>query len=115
MRYRKLTPDGDYSFGRGRADFLANSPEAVAQAVRTRLQLLAGEWFLDQTEGLPAALLLGAGAGAPYDMAIRERILETQGVAEIAAYSSNIDSDRRLSIAVTIDTDYGQAAISQVL
>ena len=43
MRYRKLDEDGDYSFGRGAADFWVNVPDAPAQAVRTRLALWQGQ------------------------------------------------------------------------
>ena len=37
MKYRKLTENGDYAFGRGGADMHADTPEAVGQAVLTRL------------------------------------------------------------------------------
>ena len=46
MKYRKLTENGDYAFGRGGADMHADTPEAVGQAVLTRLRLFAGEWFV---------------------------------------------------------------------
>ena len=41
MKYRKLTENGDYAFGRGGADMHADTPEAVGQAVLTRLRLFA--------------------------------------------------------------------------
>ena len=41
MKYRKLTENGDYAFGRGGADMHADTPEAVGQAVLTRLRLSA--------------------------------------------------------------------------
>ena len=50
MKYRKLTENGDYAFGRGGADMHADTPEAVGQAVLTRLRLFAGEWFVDLKE-----------------------------------------------------------------
>lgn len=117
MRYRALSPEGDFTFGRGSGNFLVNSPEAVAQAVRTRLLLLRGEWFLDTTEGTPyAAEILGTNTRATYDEAIRERILDTQGVTEILDYSSAVDgSTRGLSVSVTIDTEYGPTTVQQVL
>ena len=53
MRYRKLDAAGDFVFGHGAADYHRDSPEAVAQAVLTRLKLHRGEWFLDRSEGTP--------------------------------------------------------------
>lgn len=41
MRYRVLSPTGDYTFGQGPGEFLVNSPAAVAQAIGTRLRLMA--------------------------------------------------------------------------
>lgn len=51
MRYRREDPEGDYTFGQGDGTFLVNSPECVAQAVKTRFELWKGQWFLDTTEG----------------------------------------------------------------
>jgi hypothetical protein len=115
MRYRALSATGDYTFGAGGANFLADSPACVGQAVLTRLRQLQGEWFLDTTDGTPyAGQVLGAGTRPTYDQVIRRRILETPGVTGIARYSSSLEG-RRLSIAATIDTAYGQTSISQVL
>lgn len=62
MRYRKLNTNGDYTFGQAQSNFYVNTPEAVAQAVKTRLLLIQGEWFLDVSEGTPySAKILGAG------------------------------------------------------
>jgi hypothetical protein len=53
MRYRREDDDGDYTFGQGDDTWLINSPEAVAQAIKTRFELWYGQWFLDTTEGTP--------------------------------------------------------------
>lgn len=117
MRYRKLDADGDYVFGGSANDFLVNSPEAVAQAVLTRLRLLEGEWFLDTTAGMPwASAVLGKNTQSTADAAIRACILGTAGVTEITAYSSSIDSStRKLSVAATITTLYGTTTIQATL
>jgi hypothetical protein len=114
MRYRILSPLGDYTIGQGQAEFLVNSPECVAQAVQTRLLLLQGEWFLDTTDGTPyATQILGEGTMQLYDQAIQERISQTQGIMAITNYSSSFDSSRRsLSVSVTIDTIYGTTTTS---
>ena len=117
MRYRKLDSDGDYSFGHGQLDLFRDEPAAVGQAVLTRLRLITGEWFLDVTEGTPyIPNILGMQTQKTYDPTLRERILGTQGVTQLAAYSSSRNGDtRKLSVSATIDTAYGQAQIQEAL
>lgn len=117
MKYRILSPEGDYVFGRGPSEFLKDSPETVGQAVLTRLLLFTGEWFLDLNEGTPyAQKILGENTKPLYDQAFRERILGTPGVLSITDYISYLSSDtRHLSVDATIDTIYGATTIQQVL
>lgn len=117
MRYRALDANGDMVFGQGPSEFLVNSPEAVAQAVKTRLLLISGEWFLDTTEGTPYLTeILGTNTQTIYDQAIQERILATPGVLSIDNYSSSLDrAKRQLSVQCTITTAYGAATVQQVL
>jgi hypothetical protein len=110
MRYRKLDTNGDYTFGQQGANFYKNVPEAVAQAIETNLGLIQGEWFLDTTIGTPyQTRILGMGRLATYDQAIKEVILNTQGVKSILSYSSNYEpTNRAASVICTVDTVYGQ-------
>lgn len=98
------------TFGQGGLNFYVDSPEAVAQAVMTRLRLLVGEWFLDITEGTDyLTQVLGYGTEATRDIEIRARILGTQGVTDIQDYTSSVNPSTRLfSVKVTINTIYGQ-------
>lgn len=114
MKYRILSTSNDYVFGQGSAQFLQDTPLTVAQAVKTRLWLSVGEWFLDTLEGTPyLGEILGHGNLATYDQAIQERILGTQGVVSIDAYSSSLE-DRNLTVQATITTIYGQTNLVQV-
>lgn len=114
MRYRTLTSESDYSFGQNGANFLVNSPAAVGQAVLTRLRLIAGEWFLDQTAGVPYDTeILGAGTGSTRDVAYQTAILQTQGVNAIVDYASYLNPiTREFIVAATIDTIYGVTTIT---
>lgn len=114
MRYRALDADGDYQLGLGVKEFLVNSPATVAQAVQTRLGLFTGEWFLDQTAGTPwNTQVLGKGTQPLYDIALKERVLDTEGVSRITEYSSLLDSVRReLKVTMTIDTIYGEVTVT---
>jgi hypothetical protein len=114
MRYRALDVAGDYSIGRGQANFLINSPACVAQSVLTRLRLWEGEWFLDLTSGTPwLQQILGKHAKSIYDLAIRTRILDTQGVTGIEGYASALDAvTRKLSVTtLSVSTIYGPAKV----
>jgi hypothetical protein len=115
--YRKLTSTGDYTFGKGAANFLVGTPDTVAQAVKTRLALITGEWFLDLTRGTPyKEQILAEGKMALYDHAIKEVILNTQGVRSILEYASGVNPNTRAAfIACTIDTIYGQTLIQHIL
>ena len=110
MRYRKQTAEGDYSFGAG-TTFLVDSPAAVAQAVETRMALHAGEWFLDNREGLDLDSILGNNTQATRDLEVQQRILNTQGVRSLEQYSSKV-SNRHFSVTAVIDTIYGVAPIN---
>jgi hypothetical protein len=129
MRYRNqiLDANGDMQFGHGSADFWYNQVEAVGQAIKTRLLLFTGEWFLDITEGMPwggfplndfvvaQGQVLGTGTAQIRDIAIKQRVLSTPGVLSIIEYSSNV-IDRRFTVNMTVNTIYGatQLALSGV-
>jgi hypothetical protein len=102
--------------GGGLSSFFVNSPDAVAQAVQTRLALWSREWFLDLTDGTawPTGVL-GRNTQATRDAVIRNRILTTSGVNVILSYSSNLDrATRTFNISVSLDTIYGQVDIANV-
>ena len=114
MRYRKLTADGDYSFGQGQLDFWRDVPDAPAQAVQTRLLLWRGEWFLDVEEGTPYMEgVLGKHSKTTADTTIQDRILGTQAVIGFSDYASALNPDtRKLTVtAVSVDTIYGPTAV----
>ena len=113
MIYRKLDSNGDMEFGKGAHNFYKDVPEAVAQAVLTRLKLFQGEWFLDTSAGVPYnTKILGFGNIPFYDAIIQEIISTTPGVDQITAYTSYISATRDLSIQATINTIYGTTILS---
>lgn len=114
MRYRREDADGDYTFGSGDDTWLINSPEAVAQAVKTRFELWYGQWFLDTTEGTPwIQSVLGKQKPETYNLAIRKRILETRGVKSILSFNTTVNTTtRRVQFFAEIDTIYGTTTVS---
>lgn len=117
MRYRKLDADRDMTFGSGPDNFYRDTPEAVAQAVGTRLRLISGEWFLDIAEGVPYQTnVLGTGTRQSADPTIRDAILNTEGVTGLTDYGSTFNPETRTySITATIDTVYGAAQLNEII
>jgi hypothetical protein len=109
MRYRQLDAKGDYVLGFGQGEFYVNQPEAVAQAVLTRLKLYLGEWFIDITDGTDwFGSVLGNNTVSLRDVIIKTRILDTNGVNSILSFNSTFNSSTRSYTAnVVIDTIYG--------
>lgn len=114
MRYRREDDDGDYTFGQGDDTWLVNSPEAVAQAIKTRFLLWYGQWFLDTTAGTPwIQSVLGKQKPDTYNLAIRRRILETQGVSSITEFNTEVDGrTRRVTFTATVETIYGTTTVT---
>jgi hypothetical protein len=115
MKVRRIDSDGDMMFGHGAADYLQDTPEAVAQNVKTRLGLWRGQWFLDTTEGtLWMQEILGKNEAV--ETIIRSRILGTPGVLEITSFESVFDPDARaLSVTATINTKYGETTVEETI
>jgi hypothetical protein len=125
MKYRKLDENDDYTFGfcvnqaksHGRRDEFYYDTEAVAQAVKTRLLLLYGEWWEDTSDGTPLfEEVLGHrfrsdGRPAMVDLVFSERITATQGVSEITFFDSGINPNTRgywadITIKTIYDTEF---------
>ncbi len=113
MRYRKLTADGDYSFGNGQLDFFRDEPAAVGQACETRLELWLGEFFLDINEGTPYMQgILGKHSKAVADLTIQDRVIGTQGLTKVKNFESTVDGDTRaMTVTFSIDTIYGPGTV----
>jgi len=113
MRYRALDANGDYQFGAS-TPWLINRPQAVAQAIQTRLRLIRGTWFLDDRVGFDLDLILGYGTQVTRDQEVQRVISETQGVLSLTSYSSSV-TDRAFQVTATVETIYGTAVINQEL
>lgn len=111
MKYRKLDENDDYTIGR--RNEMYEGTEAVAQAVKTRLLLLFGEWWENRQDGTPLfEKVLGQRLRVDetpdeIDLVFSERISGTQGVSEITRFESKIDAESRAYTAeITIKTVY---------
>ena len=90
--------DENHDFILGGRDLRMTTPEEdVVQRLSIRLQFLLGEWFLDNTKGLPYTqkfFQVGTSLEKIYDL-IRNEIIATDGVNEFVSLSLTPDSDNR--------------------
>lgn len=123
MKYRKLSPTGDYTFGGGLGNFYIDEPAAVGQAVGTRLKLWLGEWSFNTDSGTPYLDgIIGKHPTQEADQTIQTEVLATQatqlgggtidGVVDIQKYLSELDTEARsFSVQLTINTIYGPTVV----
>lgn len=78
-------------------DTAATFPEAVAQAIRSRLQFFKNEWFLDKQEGTPwyQAILVKSPDLRAIKSLFRKIIQDTPGVAEVGVLDVSLDRSTR--------------------
>ena len=124
MRYRRLDENHDMCFGRGLSDYLVDStgdPDAIAQAIKTRLLLFYGEWWEDIYDGLPLwQQILGQRIT---DISIIDRILTdrimglklpdgTDAITGVESVTSEFDGDtREYSFTCVVSTVFGQVVV----
>lgn len=110
-----LDINGDYSFGKGQQNITYGN-YAVAQAIKTRLLLLKGEWWENVEEGLPLFQNILGHSGAPdnvdlVDNLIKERIIKTKDVLSIKQFESSFEN-RNYSFSCKVETRYGDITLS---
>jgi len=92
-------------------------PDAVAQAVATRLRLWTGNWFLNLAEGTNwSGKVLGNNTALTRDPELRQRILNTPGVIKLNNYDSGFNPNTRaFNATFQLDTQFGvYAGLRQV-
>lgn len=112
---RILDSNGDYTFGKNLQNYTYGT-YAVGLAIKSRLKLLYGEWFMDTSDGLQLFDSIIGASGTPEnilvaDSLIKERILGTTDVTKITSFSSSYES-RTYSFSATIETKYGTVTVS---
>ena len=114
MRYRKQDENGDYTFGNSLNNFHIDNVDAVAQAIDTRLKLWVGEWFADVSDGTGwSQAILGKHSQNLYELTLRQRVLDTQGVISIQEFQSALDPNTRsLVVTMVVETVYGQTDLT---
>lgn len=99
MRVSGLTAGGDWTFGRGKANYKAKS-QAVRQSVVTRLREFQNDYFADIGRGIDWITIMGQrGNQDRIKREIERRVLSTEGVRTIDKLEiTQIRSDRSATI-----------------
>lgn len=105
MIVREITAENDWTFGKGRNNYLSAN-RAVMQNIKTRLQSFLGDCFFDTTAGIDWFNLLGGKSRNAIELAVRSTILNTVGVTGIVAVSINVNNARLISLEYTVNTIY---------
>lgn len=104
---RKLSKDGDWTFGRNRADYIRKDPE-IQQNIKTRLRSFKDDWFLDIEANISWIELLGSfNKKREIEQEVKRVILATDGVLRINKLDI-IVNNRVAKIEANIDTVYSQ-------
>lgn len=112
MLYRKLDNNSDYVFGHGSDDYISDV-DAVAQAVKTRLLLLLGEWWEDLDDGLALFQTILQQRNTPagrltIDTVVRERIAGTEGLTQIVTYTGEPTRDNGYRVEAEVLTEFSE-------
>lgn len=117
MIIRALTPNGDWTFGKGLADYNQNE-QAVEENILTWLQSWVGNCFFALRDGVDWQNLLDVGQQANLTDSIRLNILQRYGVVGINKLDVVFDRrTRHISITAAIQTIYSrsfQLELSQI-
>lgn len=120
IRYRKLTADGDYTFGQSAYNFHTGT-EAVAQAAKTRFLLWRDTFWRDLSDGVPYLQeILGRGGGEQHIETITaillKRLRGTPDVIAVPDFSTVYDrATREYKFTATIQTAYSTTVITGAL
>lgn len=119
-----LDADGDIVFEKGTFAF-SSGVEGAAQSLRFGLQMIKGEWDLDLNEGMPwfendSVPETDAIFGSKFNerkvrQSVRDVVDKNPLIRELLTLSLDYDAgSRRLSIAVEVNTIFGQPVTVEV-
>ena len=107
MKARKLSVDGDYSFGNNKQDYATGS-EAVAEAIRSKVLLFYGEWWENLGSGIPMfQSIIGQvnkeNVKNSMQLLLAERIMEVPKVTSVNSVVVTLDG-RTATASINVST-----------
>ena len=106
MRFRNLTADGDWVFGKGRNSYLKNN-EALMMNIKTRLLSFLNDCFFDMEAGIDWWNLLGEKDQKAILVSVQRIVLRSSQVKRIVDLQSHLNN-RRFSITLSVEFANGE-------
>ena len=114
MRVSGLTAAGDWTFGRGKANYKVRS-EAIRQNVVTRLRSFKNDYFADVENGGDWLTLFGGrGPDSRILREIERIVLQTEGVRSIDKLEVLQKSNRNATIELRFTDLFSETFVEQV-
>lgn len=106
MIISRLTAEGDWTFGRGIANY-AKDNEAVGENIKSRLKSFANDWFLDTDANIDWVSILSVKNNKNLILSEVSRVIsESDGVIKILSLdlTTNSARDRSVTILALVST-----------
>ena len=109
MIIRQIDSSGDWTFGKGKNDYVkANA--SVVQNIATRLGMFLGDCFFDLGNGIDWFNFLGEKDQLALNLFVSAVILNTANVTGIDQLFVNVDEARQLTIRYDVQSTYSTAS-----
>jgi len=114
MRLSRVDNDNDWTFGRGKANYLRQSA-AIKQHVKTRLQSFDKDWVHNISHGIDWINLLGnLGTERRILRAVERTVLKTDGVVTVGTLQIvRRDKDRGIDIEYSYRDVFNETIIDK--
>ena len=113
MSVSRITENGDWTFGKGKANLAVNSEE-IRQNVVTRLKSFANDWFLDISANIDWFNILGNKNNEQTIRAeVTRVILATEGVTTLDKFELIVD-EREANIIIEFTDIFEEPNISEI-
>ena len=118
MKYRRLSKDGDYSFGANMSDYVSGN-YAVGYAIKSKVLLFYGEWWEDIGIGIPMfQSIIGQGRSQALKNSVQQllinRIMEIDEVAVVNKVNV-VFSGRTMQVSISATTTSDEIVEQEVI